>query len=131
MCGFSLQSPVEHCSILAMGRLPHAEQALVEQRKVLGYLLSDDHPDGLAKARFFKALGFSADRWQEFSEALIKHALESQLVSDEATPYGRRYVVEGVLTGPKGREAPVRTVWIQEGQSKQPRLVTAYPVRKA
>ena len=125
-----LHSPVENCSILVMGRLPHADQVLVERRKIVEYLLSDDHPDGLAKARFFNALGFSTDRWSEFSEALVKHALECQLVSDEATPYGQRYVVEGVLAGPQ-RKASVRTVWILEGGSRRPRLVTAYPVREA
>lgn len=37
-------------------RLPHGFEARVPQRKIEGYLLAVDHPEGEAKARFLLAL---------------------------------------------------------------------------
>jgi hypothetical protein len=38
--------------------LPEAERAVVEEKKILDYLLSTDHPDGKLKAAFFTVLVF-------------------------------------------------------------------------
>ena len=37
-----------------MNRLPNAHLAVVDERKVNAYLLSDSHPAGRAKAVFFR-----------------------------------------------------------------------------
>jgi hypothetical protein len=42
--------------------------------------------------------------------------------------YGMRYVIEGLLCTPDGRNPVVRTVWILDDEAKVPRLVTAYPI---
>ncbi len=40
------------------GLLPNAERAVVSERKVVDYLLSETHPDGRGKARFFSGARF-------------------------------------------------------------------------
>ena len=41
-------------------RLPNAGHGIVSDQKVVGYLLSESHPDGRGKARFFSGYGFTA-----------------------------------------------------------------------
>ena len=63
--------------------LPNADRATIEPAKLRDYLLSTGHPVGRFKARFFAALGFSAERWQELEEAFrIQH------LTQEAKPAG-------------------------------------------
>ena len=49
--------------------LPNADSAIVDEEKLRGYLLSPNHPVGRFKARFFFALGFSAEQWIELADA--------------------------------------------------------------
>ena len=50
--------------------IPNADRATIDPAKLRDYLLSATHPIGRFKARFFNALGFAADRWEELAEAL-------------------------------------------------------------
>jgi len=50
--------------------LPNADSAVIDEAKLQDYLLSHAHPVGRFKARFFMAMGFSADRWAEPEAAL-------------------------------------------------------------
>ncbi len=111
-----------------MSLLPRAEDAVVEESKVRGYLLNLDHDDGKNKAEFFIRFGFSPDRWQELAEALCSHAIRNDVTKAVASPYGTRYVVEGPMKAPDGREPGVRSVWIIDEGEELPRLVTAYPL---
>jgi hypothetical protein len=45
-------------------QLPYLENAQVEERKIIGYLLSEDLSEG--KAAFSAAFGFSLARWNCF-----------------------------------------------------------------
>jgi hypothetical protein len=38
-----------------------------------------------------------------------------------------KYIVDGALITPSGKSPPVRTVWIVDKGSENPRLVTSYP----
>jgi hypothetical protein len=108
-------------------RMPGAPSAYVEEKKVTDYLLSLEHPDGHAKAVFFMSFGFRAEDWESLSEALLRHALENELVDEEETPFGVQYVVEGSLRTPDGRDPTVRSVWEERAGGRGPRLITAYP----
>jgi hypothetical protein len=61
-------------------RLPSSEHALVAERKVVDYLLSETHPDGRGKARFFSDHGFSISEWRTLAEALRRHVAEHPVV---------------------------------------------------
>jgi hypothetical protein len=102
---------------------------LVKKRKVREYLLSRSHPIGRLKAAFFGTLGFELESLPDLRAALQAHALAGEVVDREATPYGTKYVVEGVLRGPR-RSALVRSVWIHEGSGPVLRLITAYPASR-
>ena len=52
-------------------KLPNASAARVEFEKIVGYLLSDAHPVGKAKAQFFRVLGFDASRPEELLAGLL------------------------------------------------------------
>ena len=111
-------------------QLPNRENAQVSRDKLIDYLLSSEHPDGRTKARFFAAFGFSADEWQQFALALATHAQEHVVARVESSPFGVRYVIDGILRAPDGREPMVRTVWFIESDETIPRWVTAYPLSK-
>jgi hypothetical protein len=51
--------------------LPNAEHALVEDAKLLGYLLNPDHPHGLHKARYLGRFGFVASDLVTFHSSLV------------------------------------------------------------
>jgi len=108
--------------------LPHASQAQVTREKIVEYLLCAEHPDGGSKARFFQRFGFSLDNWPVLAEALRQHGLENKIVNAVESAFGWRYIVEGKILSPDGRNPNVRTVWIIENGESAPRLITAHPV---
>lgn len=110
--------------------LPGAAHAVVARRKVVDYLLSEAHPDGRGKARFFTAHGFSAADWQALAVMLRDHAASHPVVERMATAFGVRYVVEGALMAPDGRTPGVRAVWFVPAGGQVPELVTAYPLKR-
>lgn len=108
-------------------QLPNATFAVVDARKVQDYLLSDEHPVGRAKARFFRRLGFTKSQSSLLERALRDHALTGEAEEEARTPYGRKFIVRGILNGPFGVGHPVITIWMLEPGHLGPRLVTAYP----
>ena len=65
-------------------KLPNSGKAIVEERKVCDYLLSDSHPVGRFKARFFAGIGFSSEDWSVLQRELRRIAAtgEAQLVQE-------------------------------------------------
>lgn len=107
--------------------LPNREHAVVPRPKIADYLLSNAHPDGQSKARFFTRFGFSAARWEVLAAALRRHASDHLVVRIEPSPFGQRYVIEGILHAPDGRTPLVRSIWFIATGGEVPWLVTAYP----
>ena len=106
-------------------KIPNASKAHISATKLRGYLLSTDHPVGRFKARYFAALGFTIDNWEDLRRLLQELALgDAELES--ASEYGKKYRVSGQLTGPKG-SSEVVAVWIISAGKDVPRLVTVYP----
>ncbi len=93
------------------------------------YLLSSTHRAGRGKARFFSAFGFQVSAWEALAQALQQHARDNIVTLTEETPFGTRYVIEGPLIAPNGRELQIRTVWFIEEGSRAPQFVTAYPLK--
>jgi hypothetical protein len=92
-------------------QLPGADNAVVPRGKLLEYLLSASHPVGRHKATFFRAYGFTPDRWQALVDALVRHANANPVAHTEETPFGTKYTVEGPLESPDGRDPAVRGIW--------------------
>jgi hypothetical protein len=108
-------------------KLPNCEAAVVEEQKIVVYLLNPSHPEGASKAKFFSTLGFRIDQWQDLADALCQIPQESPVVKMVETPHGQKYIVDGILETPSGASPAVRTVWIVDSGSQAPRLVTGFP----
>lgn len=111
-------------------KLPNADHAIVDESKVVEYLLSASHPEGRSKAAFFSTFGFRPHRWKTFARALGDHGNAGEVTEMSSSYYGTRYSVDGPIETPSGREPRVRTVWIVDRERGAPRLVTAYPLRR-
>jgi hypothetical protein len=109
-------------------QLANRQHAVVPREKVVDYLLSLSHRDGRPKAVFFGRFGFSADNWQALADALIRHANDHEVARTEDSPFGTRYVVEGIMAMADGRDAFVRSIWFIDTGAEVPRFVTAYPL---
>jgi hypothetical protein len=107
--------------------LPNSNLAAIETAKVRDYLLSEAHPVGRFKAAFFVALGYSADHWELLRDGLLVLARASPASPGKPSAFGRTFEVDGILTGPLGRSADVKTVWIVRANEDAPRFVTAFP----
>jgi hypothetical protein len=107
-------------------KLPSADQVVIDERKVSGYLLSSAHPVGRFKARVFAALGFNEQTAEAFVAELRRIAADGEVSETEDADFGRKYTVPGTLIGPAGRTAVV-TVWIHELGQAGVRLVTVRP----
>jgi hypothetical protein len=106
--------------------IPFAHRLRVDESKIVGYLLS--HSSGQGKAAFFLGFGFQPEKWMALAEALTKLARTNPVAAKVDSTYGTRYSVDGELQTPGGRRPRVRTVWILEPDSDEPRLITAHPV---
>jgi hypothetical protein len=107
--------------------LPNADDAVIDPAKLRDYLLSTEHPLGRFKARFFGALGFSADRWEELESALRTQHLTQEAHAAAGASGGQKFTIRAILIGPNGQSASVVSVWFTRAGEAVPRFVTAYP----
>jgi hypothetical protein len=111
-------------------KLPGLSEAVVSEHKIKAYLLSPTHPVGRHKAVWLTACGFAATRWTTLADAIRLHATAHDVATVEQSPFGARYVIEGSLVTPDGRNPIARSVWFIERGSKRPQFVTLYSVRR-
>ena len=109
-------------------KLPNAENAIVEQEKILDYLLNPNHPIGATKAKFFAKLGFAVEKWDVLANALLVHGQTNEVKRVRETEFGPQYSVEGAIKAPDGRAPFIRSVWQMDKGAVAPRLITAYPL---
>jgi hypothetical protein len=109
-------------------KLPNAHLAIVEQDKIVSYLINPTHRYGASKARFFGDFGFRLDDWEVLARALREHGRENEVSAETETGFGPRYEVDGPLQVPDGRMPRVRTIWQVDHGEVAPRLITAYPL---
>ena len=109
-------------------KLPGRHKLRITRAKMANYLLSPTHPSGRYKAVFFQRFGFSLARTDELAEALRSHGAICEVAKVKNSPFGVRYILEGELATPDGRNPVVRSVWFIERGEYAPKLVTVYPV---
>jgi hypothetical protein len=108
--------------------LPNAQNAFIDDRKLIDYCLSENHPVGKHKARIFmSALGFSLEHFQELKGGILNEILESEATQTEINQYGVLYVVDVNIKNPP-KEAMVRTSWIVRKDEDFPRLTSCYVI---
>jgi hypothetical protein len=89
-------------------KLPHADRLEISQAKVVQHLLSSTHRAGRGKAGFFSAFGFQGAAWEMLADALWQQAQGNSVALSEDTAFGTRYVIDGPLVVPHGRQLQVR-----------------------
>ena len=105
-------------------RLPNADQAIIERVKLEGYVLSEVHPVGRFKARFFASLGFTARSWRELEAALRSQHLPEPVTPGPVEAFGQSFTIRAILKGPGG-VALVTSVWFLRTGEAVARFVTA------
>ncbi len=113
-----------------MVRIPNAEQAFVDIRKLRDYALNTEHRVGKHKALLFATrLGIKLDNSEELRSLLLQAVKDHDAAIHDRDEYGQRYCVDFILEW-KGRKASVRSVWNRRPAEDFPRLVTCYPVQE-
>ena len=107
-------------------KMPQNEQSIIEDKKIIDYLLSSTHEIGKSKAAFFSRFGYDLNSINEFKDALLLHSIEREIEETQDSNYGCKYLLKCNLQTPDNRNPCIITVWIIEN-GKAPRLVTAYP----
>lgn len=109
-------------------KLPNNKNALVSKEKLTDYLLSETHPVGSAKAKFFRKLGFNESNVRHLEKSLLKIAKTNDIKNTREFAYGINYVINGIIRTPTGKTVTVVTVWFVKQNQSRPSFVTAYPV---
>lgn len=91
-------------------KLPNAENAVIDTRKLTEYALNPTEPRGMHKAKVFKsALGFTQENGDDLIKAIRKCVLDTNAEIGELDFYGQRYTVDCRIETNVG-EATVRTL---------------------
>lgn len=109
-------------------KLLYHKNISIPREKLTKYLLSETHPVGSSKAKFFRNLGFNETNINRLTESLLRISQENDIKETRSLLYGINYVINGKMETPSGKTVMITTVWfIRTGQNR-PRFVTAYPV---
>lgn len=123
---FHADTSLDWCSVWEMS-LPNAALATIDPAKIRDYLLSFAHPVGRFKAAFFVALGYSGERWEALRDDLLAIAQTGISVRGQPSGFGVKYEIDGILNGPSGHSAEVKTIWLVGASETAPRFITAFP----
>ena len=107
-------------------KIQNADQAHIPREKLQDYLLSEAHPVGRFKTKFFRSLGFERTDWRALKVEILS-MLDNEAKEKERTEYGQKYEVRSTIQGPSGKRADVVSVWIILEGEDFPRFITAYP----
>jgi hypothetical protein len=107
-------------------KLPNAERAVVDVRKLRHYCLNNEHPRGQHKARVFRsALGWTAEQAEDVQRRLLEAVLREDASFLGADDYGQRYALDFPVQG-LGGVATVRSLWIIRYGEDFPRFASCY-----
>ena len=107
-------------------KLPNAEKAFVDIEKLSGYCLNSAHDRGKHKARLFSSvLGLTSDNAEELRGTLLEAARNHDAETGGEDRYGKRYVIDFIITTEKG-QAKVRSTWIIRSHEDFARLTSCY-----
>jgi hypothetical protein len=109
-------------------KLPNKEKAYIPYSKLHNYLLSKTHSIGMWKSIFFGSLGFDETNADLLERKIISIAQSEDVKQVTESPYGTKYVIDGLLQTLTGESIQLRTIWIIETGEEHPRFVTAYPL---
>jgi hypothetical protein len=109
-----------------MAQLPNITNAIFDDRKITDYLLNAAHPQNHGKANFFGLFGFALANWQDLKKSLLDHPNSHPVASRTSFSYGDLFEISCSLRTPDGRNPCVRSFWVIEPPSLNPKFITAY-----
>ncbi len=108
--------------------IPHAENAVVDIRKLRDYCLNVEHDDGKHKARLFlSVLGMTATNAEELRQILLEVIKTHEVQLGRQDVFGQRYTLDFTIEW-QNRSTTLRSGWLIEQGSEIPRLTTCYPL---
>ena len=106
--------------------LPQGDQAVVEDAKLLDYVLNPDHPIGRNHVALFeKLLGITRVNYELLKEQLLRAAASGEAGDGKPSPFGQKFEMRFPVRGPLGTR-PVLAIWIREQSLAGPRRITCY-----
>lgn len=109
-------------------KLPNSDKAYIPKEKLTNYLLSETHPVGSSKAKFFRGLGYNETNVGELTKSLLHIAQTKDVKSVRKLDYGTNYLIEGTIKTQSRKTVTITTVWFIQTSKVRPSFVTAYPV---
>lgn len=107
-------------------KIPNAEHAVVDIRKLRDYRLNMEHIRGRHKARVFEsALGLTVEEAEMLQEALLAAVNSEEAEAGDQDEYGQRYIVDFTMTINE-KSATIRSTWIIRKGEDFPRLTSCY-----
>ncbi|MCF8076871.1 MAG: hypothetical protein K9L23_21935 [Desulfotignum sp.] len=107
-------------------KLPNAEKAIIDERKIKEYCLNPDHPRGKHKAKvFLSLLGITSEKSPELINQIRKKIMGADCLKGDADAYGQRFTVD-VEIEIDTKKAVVRTGWILKQNETRPVFTTCY-----
>ena len=109
-------------------KIPNAEQAIVDIRKLRDYCLNSQHNKGKHKARLFSSiLGMNSNDTEALRNILLDAVKRHDAELADKDARGQRYTLDFTLKW-QDKQATIRSGWIIEVNSDIPRLTTAFPL---
>ena len=109
-------------------KIPNAEHAVVDIRKLRDYCLNPQNEEGKHKThQFYVKIGMRVDNAEELRDALLQVVLTDDAQLGKNDVYGQRYTLDFTLHW-HGRQTTIRSGWIIDRGYEVPRLVTVYPL---
>ncbi|NEX17788.1 MAG: hypothetical protein C1943_14505 [Halochromatium sp.] len=107
-------------------KVPNADIAIVDIRKLSDYCLNFEHPRGKHKARvFLSVLGLTTAHAVDLQDMLLRKVASEECAIGTVDQYGARYTVD--FTYRRGdREALLRSTWIIKTGERAPRLTSCF-----
>jgi hypothetical protein len=107
-------------------KLPNADRAEADLRKLSEYCLSAEHPVGKHKAVVFQAaLGLTAADAAQLRTWVLQAAVDADATLERTDAFGTRYRMDFEVSTTLGR-ATIRSAWIVRTGEAVPRLTTCY-----
>jgi Domain of unknown function (DUF6883) len=110
-------------------RVPGAEEAVADEAKFTDYLLNANHPKGAAKARFFLAIGWGIERWEELRDLFLAQLPYVHGRFSRESEFDDAGFFQAVIEVPRenGDMVQVGTYW-EVHPDRPTKFLTAYPV---
>lgn len=112
-------------------KLPGAERAVVDIRKLRDYCFDLTNPKGGGKARVFAvSLGVTHEDAEFLQQALLNAAADNVCAAGEADEFGQRYTLDFMLRTAHGKRR-VRSGWMVRHGENFPRLTTCFVIKSS